>query len=123
MSVARETVRFTIPGRPVPAARPRVTRNGTYYPRRYQTWLDSAKVYARQAWLGKAPLEGDVEVHAAFYGARDTADIDNLTKGALDAISGSIINDDKQVAVLRLVRSRCDSDCCKPGTWIEVLRG
>jgi Holliday junction resolvase RusA-like endonuclease len=58
--------------------------------------LDGAKVYARQAWLGKEALNGYVEVEASFYGARANADADNLIKGVLDALSGTVIADDRQ---------------------------
>lgn len=92
-----ELVRITIPGRPVPASRPKVTKNGTYYPQRYRDWLDTAKVYARQAWLGKEPLTGPVMVGVVFAGARSNADTDNLLKGVLDALTGTIIRDDRQV--------------------------
>ena len=90
-----------------------------FYPRRYQDWLDAAKVYARQAWLAEEPLSGQVEVYADFAGARSNADIDNLTKGVLDAISGIIIQDDKQVAVLEVYRWR-SAACRPPGVLISV---
>lgn len=111
-----------IPGRPVPAARPRVTKNGTYYPERYQEWLAVAKTYTRQAWLGKAPMSGRVEVTAVFTGAHGAADIDNLIKGALDALQGIVIVNDKQVTELQVVRETvAESDEDEPGTLVNVF--
>lgn len=112
---------FTIPGKPVPAARPRVTRNGTYNERRYKDWLDAAKTYARQAWVGRAPMSGKVEVTASFTGAHGSADIDNLVKGVLDALQGIIIFNDKQVTHLDIIRETvAESDEGEPGTLVNV---
>ncbi len=88
---------FTVPGRCIPTPRPRVSRHGTHYPKRYTDWLDSARVEAYRA-CGRPLWEGLVDIHVLFYGARPNADIDNLLKSVLDAIQGVIIVDDKQVA-------------------------
>lgn len=119
--VRRNFADFTIPGKPVPAARPRVTRNGTYNPQRYKDWLASAKTYARQAWLGLAPRGGKVEVTAVFTGAHGSADIDNLIKGVLDALTGIIIFDDRQVWKLEAFRETvAESDEGVVGTLVNV---
>ncbi len=86
---------FTVPGRCIPTPRPRVSRYGTHYPKRYTDWLDSARVEAYKA-CGRPLWEGPVSVTVVFCGARKNADIDNLLKSVLDAIQGVIIVDDKQ---------------------------
>lgn len=113
-------VRFVIPGRPVPAARPMVTKKGVFYPKRYQDWLKAAKVYARQAWLGKEPLTGPVVVDIELYGSRRNADLDNLVKGVLDALQGTVVSDDKQVEALQVWRAKTKG---YPRTNVTVVCG
>ena len=107
---------FTVPGRCIPTPRPRVSRRGTHYPKRYTDWLDSARVEAYRA-CGRPLWTGPVSVLVAFYGARKNADIDNLLKSCLDAIQGVIIVDDKQVVEVRAYR-----DDGEPRTIMEVSR-
>jgi Holliday junction resolvase RusA-like endonuclease len=105
-------VRLVIPGRPVPASRPRVTQGHAYYPKRYSEWLDAA------AWQVRASgerLEGPVSVTLVFRrGSVEMtvtpgkprpsgiiADIDNLAKGCLDAaVKGGLLANDSQVTML-----------------------
>ena len=97
-----EMISFTVPGRCVPAPRPRGRKGQkAYYPTRYTDWLDSARVEAYRA-CGRLLWEGPVSVKVAFYGARANADIDNLLKSVLDAIQGVIIVDDKQVQYVEM---------------------
>ena len=117
---------FKIPGKPVPAARPRVTKHGTYNEQRYKDWLAVAKTYARQEWLGLPPMLGKVEVTAVFTGAHGSADLDNLIKGLLDALQGIIIVNDRQVSHLEAIRETvAESDEGEAGTLVNVfqLRG
>ena len=92
-----------IHGQPVPCPRPRVTKHGTYYPKRYTRWLSDTRVLLRQACIeqnkGKF-IEGDVVVEVTFSGARADADIDNLCKAVLDAAQGQVFKDDRQVVEL-----------------------
>ena len=106
-------MRLVLPGRPVPASRPRVTRGHAYYPKRYSEWLDAA------AWQVRATgerIDGPVSVSLRFL--RDstvievaasevvrpsgvTADIDNLAKAGLDALQrGGLLENDSQVVEL-----------------------
>ena len=92
-----------IPGQPIPCPRPRVSKHGTYYPKRYTDWLRDAQVLLRQACVkqnGGRLMEGDVTVEVTFYGARPNADIDNLCKSVLDAAQGQVFKDDRQVVEL-----------------------
>lgn len=106
-------MRLVIPGRPVPASRPRVTRGHAYYPKRYADWLDAASWQVRAS---AKPVDGPVRVELVFRRgsvemtvlpgpARPsgvTGDIDNLVKGCLDAaVRGGMLADDSQVTVLQ----------------------
>ena len=97
--VSRETfLSFTIPGKPVPCPRARVGRHGVHYPERYKQWRQDAVVEMHRQYEYEFPYwdcKVGMEVH--FYGARANADIDNLLKSVLDACSGFLYLDDRQV--------------------------
>lgn len=99
-----------IPVPPVPAARPRVGRWGTWYPKSYESWR-----VASEASLASLPRPEALEtgpVHAAVYVVckrpnrpakpYPIGDLDNYVKGALDAITKAEIiwKDDVQVTVM-----------------------
>lgn len=96
---------------PVPASRPRVTRWGTYYPKSYTNWLDQAAKQLKQrlcnsTYLGEQSLlvvvESIVTKARTSKLTRPKGDIDNYTKGPLDAITKAGLHwrDDAQVEVL-----------------------
>lgn len=100
---ALESDRFItifIPGAVVPKARPRVTANGTYFPKRYQEWRSRAEgeiilQLARKNLNLNLPLEkAIVEVHLIGK-HRTNADGDNIVGSCLDALvsAGAIKND------------------------------
>jgi len=112
-------ITFTVPGRPVPKGRPRVTRFGTYTP-------DSTKKYeaaVRKAWQDQSgqtfpadtPLAVIVSVHfeipksiskkqrLALEGQPHTkqrGDLDNVVKSVLDALNGAAFPDDAAVCFI-----------------------
>ena len=118
-------MRLVIPGRPVPASRPRVVRGReradgswskphAFYPRRYADWLEAASWQVRAS--GKR-VEGPVRVSVVVR--RDSievevtpssvqrpsgvrGDLDNIAgKAVLDAlVAGGVLADDRQVTVL-----------------------
>ena len=102
---------------PVAAVRPKVTRWSTYYPGEYGRYLPKLRGMLQQGWLAP-PKSGLVELDVEFwlprpkshYGTGRNAgkvkksapvvphqDVDNLLKGAMDAASGVLYEDDKQV--------------------------
>lgn len=106
-------------GKPVPKARPRVTRSGhTYTPARTRAW----EAQVADAWRLQAgeKFAGPVRVQIRFYEAppkswsktKRTAaldgelyptgrpDLDNLTKAVLDGLNGEAWSDDSQVVQL-----------------------
>ena len=100
---------------PIPKARPRVTKNGTFMPRDYTQWKQDFEKLARQQ-VGHIPtITHNVELVVTFHpdhlvvelydmADRDRpkglrkADIDNLVGSVMDALQDArIINDDRQV--------------------------
>jgi Holliday junction resolvase RusA-like endonuclease len=89
---------------PVPAARPRISRWGAYYPPSYTNFKKLARVSVFNSW-GDIPLEGPLRVHASFHARRPKKtklahpkpDVDNYLKGLLDACNGIVWRDDCQI--------------------------
>jgi Holliday junction resolvase RusA-like endonuclease len=107
-------MRLVIPGRPVPASRPRVTKGHAYYPKRYADWLEAAAWQARSRCK---PVDGAVAVSVVVR--RDSieveivpskvqrpsglrGDLDNYgAKAVLDALQkGGVLVNDSQVTEL-----------------------
>lgn len=125
-------MRIQIDGVPIPDARPRVTRYGTYNPRhsektRLKTYLLS---------LGIKTLSGALKVSLVFFMAipKSTSkkkrkemreniilhtkkpDLDNLVKFVFDSCNNILFDDDRQI--VELTASKRYSDC--PSTVIEI---
>lgn len=109
-------IRAEIPGACVPCPRARVSRHGTYYPKRYQEWHEMAQGELL-AQCGRLLWNDNVLVTVAFHGLRVNADIDNALKSVLDALSGIVIEDDLQVHSIRASRRKGGKR-----TVIEVLK-
>ncbi len=93
-----DVVSFTIPGRPIPAAR--MTRRGKWLSRKAKKSLAfkdqvgwEAKKYFREPW------QGPVAVELRFYLKvnRSRGDGDNYVKAVLDGLNGVAFEDDRQV--------------------------
>ena len=107
-----QQVEFTVPGEPVPAARPRVVKiHGktiAYTPEKSAKWKENVAIFAKKAMTGKPKLKGPLSVTIRFdmpipkswtikkknqaINQPHTAkpDIDNLAKNALDALNGIV---------------------------------
>ena len=102
---------------PVVASRPRVTRWGTYFAKKYSTFRQE---FAELLTDYKAvPLEGLLSVRLDFYvqlpksmsnkkklekegmHCDNNADVDNYIKAALDSLEGHHYNNDKQIVIIR----------------------
>lgn len=99
-------VTFTVPGRPVPAAR--MTRRGKWVKRnaaRYLAYKEQVSWCARA--VIKKPFQGPVavEIHAFIYGGRP-GDSDNIAKSILDGCNGIAWEDDTQVVELHVYRRK-----------------
>lgn len=95
-------IRFFVPGKPVPKARPRVTRSGhAYTPAITKQWESDIAAVARDS--GVKPLSGALKLYCIFYmpgrGKRDKVrgDLDNYIKSLCDALNGIAWEDDIQI--------------------------
>lgn len=102
---------FTVPGPPVPKARPRVYRGHTITDPRTTAYEGLVRLHAvrevqrakqSHAW-DAAALSYRVELHFHMP-TRRRADVDNLAKGVLDACNGVLWADDSAVCDLRITR-------------------
>lgn len=112
-------IEFSVPGRPVPKGRPRVTRYNTYTPKStvdYENRVrDAWQEQSGQAIDAEKPIRVDVAVHfevprsfskklrARLIGAyhiRQRGDLDNIVKSILDALNGHAFPDDCAVCVI-----------------------
>ena len=106
-------------GNPVPCSRPRVTRWGTYYSKKYKEAKQnySLQIQNQLKKYGLYQFFGCVQLHIEFIHKRPKAlkgesrqykhtrpDVDNLVKAVFDALTASgAIKDDSQVVVLTAV--------------------
>lgn len=108
MPMKTATFEFTLPIVPVPASRPRVTRQGrVYYGKNYTKFRKSAGEFIDDCTTVPAsPFEGILVVGAVFYCPKPKTtkrvlprgDIDNYLK-TLDVFNGVLWVDDDQIAV------------------------
>lgn len=118
---------FYLPHPPVPAARPRVSKWGTYYPKTYRTWrLDTEASLAR---FERPVTTVQCAVYATVYVVCKRpkkltrewprGDSDNYAKAVLDAItrSGLVWKDDDQV-VLHTAGKRYAEPGEEPHTYV-----
>lgn len=115
------TITATIPGKPIPSARPRVTRTHAYIPERSQSYKALAQHYLAEAMRAASlsPCYGPVSVEIdVFFECPKTQrrkreptpqrphagkpDVDNLAKQILDAGNGVAWIDDAQVVDCRV---------------------
>ena len=112
------SVRFEIPGPPVPKSRARVTRTNTYQPKKTAEYERSGKWAAHIAMGRRRPTFGPVAVQVFAYmpipaswsvlkrsyaiGSKHykRPDLDNIVKMALDICNGIVFHDDGQVSVI-----------------------
>lgn len=100
---------FTIPGRPVPAAR--MTKRGKYIKpaaQRYLAFKDCVGWAARLAMHRTPPLEGavGVEIWAYLSEQHRPGDTDNIAKAILDGMNKIVFLDDSQVVDLVVHRRK-----------------
>lgn len=110
-------IKLTIPGEPIPASRPCVTRHGLAFTAEpYRSYKEKAHQVIKQQYLD-TPISGALHVQIKFYRSvqksvselerhrrlsglhRPTMkpDIDNLFKAVTDACTGIVWKDDNQI--------------------------
>ncbi len=124
------TLAFTVPGPPIPKARPRVvTVNGksvSFTPartRQYERDVRTAAMVARGAARWRVG-EGDTFVVLIVVTEPDKRrrDIDNIGKAILDALNGVAWADDSDVDELRIVRAAPNPARPRVDVRIDVAR-
>lgn len=100
-------IELYVPVPPVPAARPRVGRWGTYYPKTYQRYMRDMADVLLPLIINTEPTNESLHVAVHIVAAKPKAgklpapigDIDNYMKAALDAVTKAqlIWRDDKQI--------------------------
>ena len=108
---------FFVPGRPIPKARPRLSRRGhVYTPRGTSAWEADVGWTAKAA--GVQPIEGEVSIDLEFnLPDRKRVDLDNLIKAVLDGLNGVAWGDDDQVCEIHATK-RIDQNW--PGVQVCV---
>lgn len=109
--VSSSSLSFFAAGKPIPKARPRMTKSGhTYTPKTTMDWEGVIAQAGLEAMRDNdlATFDGPLEVMLTFFGARVNADIDNLAKACLDAMNSIVYYDDKQVNDLHIHRGHKD---------------
>lgn len=114
-------VRFTVPGRPVPAAR--MTHKGKFVSKqaeRYLNYKNKVGWIARQNRVKR--LEGAVcvELYLYLHGGRQ-GDADNYAKSILDGLNGIAWTDDEKVKRLVVEKRECGPDEERAEVTIESM--
>ena len=115
-----KAIEFVVYGEPVPKQSYRAVKGGGYTDPRVKAWQAAVAWFAREAMAGCEPLTGSVTVYLDFgLGNSRRVDLDNLSKGVLDALNGIVFKDDSQVAILNLMK-RVDEH---PGVFVLIWPG
>lgn len=93
------TLRFEIPGPPVPKGRPLFDGKRARTPERTRVYEEAVAWHARaQGWRFTGPIAVEI---ALYFGSTPLGDLDNYAKAILDGIQrGGLIEDDGQVRQL-----------------------
>lgn len=111
-------IAFFVPGQPVPKQSFRYSsRSGGYTSPRVKCWQELIALHA-QPYLDKQ-IHGRVRVELLFYLTNIyRGDLDNYSKGVLDAIKNILIDDDRYVVQLEIEKKQ-DKD--RPGVAITII--
>lgn len=100
--VVMDDLVFVVEGTAVPKQSFRYASGGGYQPERVKNWQKKVRLAGKQAY-GQDPERGPLYVQITFrLPDRRRRDLDNLSKGTLDALTGVIWVDDQQIETLVL---------------------
>ena len=72
-------------------------------------WMTSVADAARDAWGPRGPLSDDLAAFVTYYGVGGWhLDLDNMAKPILDAVTGVVWSDDKQLVDIHPARRELD---------------
>ncbi len=116
-----KTLKFWIPGRVVPKARPRFHDGNISLPRNYRGWKNIAYLeiirQIEERKIKALPISR-LAVEMQFVGAH-RGDLDNLAGAVLDILTeAQIVADDRVSCISRLVIEHKPVGTC--GVWVEV---
>lgn len=113
-------VGLIFPGIPKPQERPFVTRHGTFdRPESKRVKMDIRSRAIAELLKNKWKISsGAIGAFIFFFNPRKNADIDNLGKLILDALSGVVWEDDKQI--IFLVLKKMLDKTAEPCTIIDI---
>lgn len=130
-------IKFEVPGNPVAKARARVTKHGTYTPKKTRDCEDLVK-YSYMSAYSHEPIKCPIRVDVMFFmqipksdtkKAREDKlaglklptvrpDIDNLTKSITDALNGLAYVDDNQIVELHCYKHYSNN----PKAVVEITK-
>lgn len=108
-------VKIFVDGDVIPAARPRLARNGhAYQPKRNVDYRARVSASARAAMKEKSPLQGELCAAVKVYrkypaSSKRFGDVDNLLKSLFDGCNGIVFDDDSQIVYCSVAKS-CDKE-------------
>lgn len=110
-------VRLSVPGQPVPKARPRVYNGHGITPAKTKAAEARIKAEYLKKYAGCKPFDQEIIMHVAFYMSdRRRVDYDNLAKLVTDALNGVAYVDDSQIMESIIYK-------VLPSTLVEGRRG
>ena len=116
-----KTVKFWLPGKVIPKARPRFHGGKISLPRNYRGWKNTAylEIISQLEENGISELLiTKAEVEMQFIGSH-RGDLDNLAGAVLDILCETkIIRDDRVSCISRLVIEHQPGGVC--GVWVKV---
>lgn len=114
-------IRFTVPGRPVPAAR--MTHKGKFVSKqaeRYLNYKNKVGWIARQNRVKRFEGAVCVELYLYLHGGRQ-GDADNYGKAILDGLNGIAWTDDENVKRLIVEKRDCGAGQERAEVVIEAM--
>jgi len=110
---------LTIPGNPIPKARPRVVKGRAYTPDRTREWEKTVSTWAGLFYQNE-PSKARLKVSLRFYRkTRHKCDLDNLVKAVLDGLQGVLFVDDSQIDDIH-ARREVDRDSPRVEIWVTT---